>query len=926
MGTVPFNWEEKMNKGLRVVSVFLGFATLLAALTVGGVAASYDLSVNVDLDEQTIQGYEDVTCTPAGDSLYFLLLANLNREQNPYGSERTIDASYPSGFEPSSTTIDSVETVQSGSSATVPFRLLSIPPAWQTYSLDKTVLAVDLSGDAPVTLRVHFTTHVPRMASGDQGIDRGILTWRFGWNPILLPPDQAWKEEDGTLLPPGDEFPLEIPAANYSARITVAADVTLVCGVDHSETIAPSTDETAKQVTYSVSNDTPTRTIAIAASKDYKRFSLDELAIPIEVYYLPGHDETARLFATYARDILKDYVEHYGPYPRARLTIVENPNRNGLSMAADGIVWLSDLFFTYRNVTLPGVLNRLSEFVLAHEIAHQWWGIGIGVDLNAENWLSEGMAQYLSITYFEEKYGEFGPNLFDTSGNGLLESFVASQFGFMNLREHQVELPYIEQVEHEFDEAIIKPQTDIKYDNATAVRLYDKGYLVARAIASAIGRDKFQQGLHDAAEQYMHKQITLADYQEVMEKEAGESLSALFDAWLRDETTVDYSVKILSRTRDGDKHETTVQVSRNGGVVQPVIVEVFMGQDETLRQEWDGKDDTATITFTTVDRVNRVTIDPDHLLPDRDRLNNNDPVKFVTITSTNAFPLDAYILHPDPASKGITLTYLDRIRLTLAEGKLSADIYQGRADHISLSATLSGSDLGGMVGYAHVIFSSIPTGSAGTFFAPTGIITISGHRIISSQGPVQYLHLGIASLPTMNYSRQTQVGIDLTAQGAGRITLAVADEVRIFPRIYMQGTAIMGAGFGALPDPLLFDLTELMSFGRMSQGKWVPSHAYGTRKLYGRLAIELPNDESTPYNLANVMMVDRARTRVFIAAGTSWTSLDEFGKTSPYVEAGVEEALDLSAIGGLLPFRALVGYAVPILGEGTGVFYFGFSL
>jgi len=46
----------------------------------------------------------------------------------------------------------------------------------------------------------------------------------------------------------------------------------------------------------------------------------------------------------------------------------------------------------------------------------------------------------------------------------------------------------------------------------------------------------------------------------------------------------------------------------------------------------------------------------------------------------------------------------------------------------------------------------------------------------------------------------------------------------------------------------------------------------------------------------------------------------------PYVEAGVEEALDVSAIGGLLPFKALVGYAVPILGEGTGVFYFGFSL
>lgn len=914
-----------MKKGLRVATISIGLMLLIVGLSIGGLGASYNLSVNINLDERTIQGYEDVTCTPGSGHLYFLLLANLSREQNPYSSERTIDASYPAGFEPSSTTIDSVETVQSGSSQALTFRLLSIPPAWQTYSLADTVLAVDLPGNDPVTLRIKFTTHVPRMSSGDQGIDQGVLTWRFGWNPILLPTDRAWKEKDGKLLPPTADFPLQIPAADYSASITVADGVTLVCGADHCR-VSDTADRDAKEVTYAVSNDAPARTIAIAASKDYKRFALDELNIPIEVYYLPGHDETARLFATYANDILKDYVKLYGPYPRKRLTIVENPNRNGLSMAADGIVWLSNLFFSHRNVTLPGILNRLSEFVLAHEIAHQWWGIGVGVDLNAENWLSEGMAQYLSITYFEKKYGQFGPNLFDTTGKGLLESFVSSQFGFANLREHQVELPYIEQVERGFDEAIIKPQSEVKYGNATAVRLYDKGYLVARAIASAIGKDKFQQGLHAAAQEYMHKQITLSEYQKVMEKEAGKPLSTLFNAWLRDETTVDYSIKIISRTRDGDSYKTTVQVRRDGGVAQPVIVEAIMSSDKTSRKEWDGSDKTSKITFTTIKRVARVTIDPDHLLPDRDRLNNNDPVKFVTVTNTNALPLDAYVLHPDPASKGITLTYLDRIRMTIAEGKLSADIYQGRSDHIFLSATLSGSDLSGTIGYTYTRFSPIPTGSAGTFFAPTEVITISGNRVISSKEPVQYLHFGIAVLPTMDRSHASRVGIDITPQGGGRIALAVSDEVRLFPRIYLQGRAIMGTGFGVVPKPLLFDLPELVSFGKLSNDKWVPSHFYGTHKLYGRLALEFPNDGATPYNLANAMMIDRARTRLFVAGGTSWTSLDEFGKTNPNIEVGVEEALDLSALGGLLPFKAIVGYAIPILGDGMGVVYFRFSL
>jgi hypothetical protein len=58
----------------------------------------------------------------------------------------------------------------------------------------------------------------------------------------------------------------------------------------------------------------------------------------------------------------------------------------------------------------------------------------------------------------------------------------------------------------------------------------------------------------------------------------------------------------------------------------------------------------------------------------------------------------------------------------------------------------------------------------------------------------------------------------------------------------------------------------------------------------------------------------------------SWKSWDEFGKTSPYVEAGVEGVFDLSALGGLLPLRAIVGYATPISQEGVGVLYIGLSL
>lgn len=912
-----------MNNGIRGVFVLVWLGVLLAALSIPGSATSYDLKVDLNLKEGMITGVEEVRLDEGSSQATFLLLANFDREENPFLSERAIDKTYPSGFDPASTTVTRVEAVQSEGTVDLSFRLLSLPPAFQTYSLKETILAVDLP-ESPTTLRLHFTTHVPHLTTGDQGIDRGILTWRFGWAPILLPQDEDWREENGTLkMNPDEPIPLVFPAADYRAEVTLPSEMKLACGADHVEQIDPSEEGFHS---YRLWNDALASSIPIVVGPDYERFALDELAIPIEVFFLPGHEEAARLFATYARDILNDYQERFGPYARARLTIVENPNQNGLSMAADGIIWLSSLFFTHRDVTLPGILNRYTEFVLAHEIAHQWWGVGTGVDLNAQNWLSEGMAQYLAISYFEGRYGEFGPNLFSFSQKGILENLVSSQFGFMNLREHQIELPYLMQVERGFDEALIKPLDEVAYENATTVRLYDKGYLVARTIAAALGKETFEKGLREAGLRFRHKRVDVDDLRTVLEEVSGRPLRDLFRVWLLDPGSVDYAVEIVSRERTDSGYRTTVRVTREGGCAQPVVIEARLQSGKTVREEWNGAETEGTIVFTTEERVARVTIDPDHLTLDRDRLNNNAPVKFVAITGANAFPLDAYIVRPDPLSKGISISYLDRLRLSLSEGSASAEVFEGRNHHLFLNASIEEGDLAGSFGYTHTSFVPRQIGSPGTFWEANAAITLSGHRLITKSGPLGYGHLGVVKFPSVTHSCTSALALDLTPTGAGRILLAVFDEARLFPCIYLQGTVHIGTSFGELPPALFFNLDELMSFGTIVQAKWVPATFPGRHKLYGRLAVEIPASENELYDLANLMMVDRARARLFLACGTSWTNFDEFGKTTPNLEAGVEGVFDLSALGGLLPLQAVVGYATPILGDGLGIFYFGLSM
>ena len=92
-----------------------------------------------------------------------------------------------------------------------------------------------------------------------------------------------------------------------------------------------------------------------------------------------------------------------------------------------------------------------------------------------------------------------------------------------------------------------------------------------------------------------------------------------------------------------------------------------------------------------------------------------------------------------------------------------------------------------------------------------------------------------------------------------------------------------------------------------------------------QLSLEIPSTQNLPYSLLSLAMIDKVTSRLFLTAGTGWTTLDEFGTTSVSMEAGMEQLFELSTLGGLLPLAARVGVATPVIGEGTTVFYWSLS-
>jgi len=87
---------------------------------------------------------------------------------------------------------------------------------------------------------------------------------------------------------------------------------------------------------------------------------------------------------------LETYTDYFGPYPFASLLLTETPTNNGL--AFPGLVLLSFQAF-------GELYTGEAELFRAHEVAHQWWGVGVQFKDYRDQWLSEGFAHYSAALY-----------------------------------------------------------------------------------------------------------------------------------------------------------------------------------------------------------------------------------------------------------------------------------------------------------------------------------------------------------------------------------------------------------------------------------------------------------------------------------------------------------------------------------------------
>jgi ABC-type transport system involved in multi-copper enzyme maturation permease subunit len=274
------------------------------------------------------------------------------------------------------------------------------------------------------TLRLDFTVHWAPRGFGNGGAPvsvtaNGSFFTSADWLPAIgyqrgRELSSATQRRDAGLpLRRGDRRALDDTAARYDMSSRDRVRITTVVGTSPEQVaIAPGTLTRAwtehGRAWFAYDTEVPVRNNHAVFSARYAVHDTSWNGIPVRVFHHPTHAWNAGRIARAAVATLADMSARYGPYPYRQLTLVEYPSPAGSASALPATIMYGEGLAVMNPAADTRNLDFLSA-IIAHEVAHQWWGNHL-TPANAEGapLLTESLAWYSAMAVVERTQGSDG--------------------------------------------------------------------------------------------------------------------------------------------------------------------------------------------------------------------------------------------------------------------------------------------------------------------------------------------------------------------------------------------------------------------------------------------------------------------------------------------------------------------------------------
>jgi aminopeptidase N len=327
------------------------------------------------------------------------------------------------------------------------------------------------------------------------------------------------KDRDGNPSATGDNWPnrvhqwipcLDHPSAKATVSFTVAAPPRELV-VANGKFVTMTRNGNAPSLwKFDETKPIPAYCMVIAASEGAKIDAHESAATPL-AYYVPQKDAAyaPKGFAT-AAPVLAFFSQTVAPYPYEKLALIVGATRFGGMENSSAIVFTNTLFEPRGNEKMSpryGIPMRIED-VVAHEIAHQWFGDSVTESTWADLWLSEGFATYFAGLFIEKHESE-------AAFREYMREAAARYFSY----EKQRNLP-IHDTETEDLMRLLNPNN------------YEKGAWVLHMLRARIGDDAFFKGLRDYYNAHREATASTEDLRVALEKSSGKNLKEFFARWI----------------------------------------------------------------------------------------------------------------------------------------------------------------------------------------------------------------------------------------------------------------------------------------------------------------------------------------------------------------------------------------------------------
>ncbi len=253
----------------------------------------------------------------------------------------------------------------------------------------------------------------------------------------------------------------------------------------------------------------PTKVMVIGAARFAIQIVDEVYGAPISSWVYPQDREKGFYDYALAAPITDWFVNHVGPYPYAKLANVQSKTQFG------GMENAGNIFYSENSING----NRTAEGLIAHEIAHQWFGNSASEANWHHVWLSEGFATYFTNLYMEQKYGR----------DRLVEMVNQQRSQVISFSKQQ-RVPVVNTTIEDYMQLL----------NANS---YQKGGWVLHMLRREVGDEFFWQAIKNYYNRHKLSNALTDDLRKEFEKVSGKDLKSFFQQWIYQAGQPDLDIK-----------------------------------------------------------------------------------------------------------------------------------------------------------------------------------------------------------------------------------------------------------------------------------------------------------------------------------------------------------------------------------------------